>query len=169
MIIFSCSCQIRKHIFSLQRNRTLTLNPWNCVFQPIHHTFAFTKYLTDLLTRAKNFLHNSALSEVALASKPSETCPPHGSWNNDGQGTTPAAHFFFRPAATKTRTERSSLNTDNQSLHSTVQAHVKANSLPLKKRKKSLVYTGVTENRIWPFDNWLFYTILISLAGILKI
>lgn len=145
------------------------LNTWNYVFQPIHHTFAFTKYLTDLLTRAKNFLHNSALTEVALGSKPSEMCPPHGSWNDDGQGTTPAAHFVFSVAAAKTRTKRLSLNTDNQSLHSTVQAHVKANSLPLKKRKESLVYTSVTENRIWPFDNWLVYTILISLAGIHQI
>lgn len=32
--------------------------------------FAFTKYLTDSIVRVKNFLHNSALSAVALAPKP---------------------------------------------------------------------------------------------------
>lgn len=139
------------------------------VFQTICHRFPFTKSLADLLTRAKNFLHNCASCEVTFASEHLWIVPTVRQSERWTSHNTSISPFFSFHTANHSR--EMSLNTDNWRLHSNVQAHGRANSLPpekrkKKKRKKCLFYTSVTEKRIWPFDNWLFYAILISLAGI---
>lgn len=134
IIIFSCSCQIREHICSLQRNRTLTLNPWNSVSA---NPFAFTKYLTDSLVRAKNFLHNSALSAVALAPKPLKCA--HHMWAGTTMGKEQHQQlmgFFPQQQLKKELWDYVRTQTTQVSKCSSVQTHVKANSLPLKKIEK---------------------------------